>query len=326
MKARRLPRYLGYITLFFMLMMWEMREGAAGCRSFLTHAPILVFPKPVSVDKSAPIGSLLARGQTHIAARIMDNSYAGSAGDFVITINPLTQFTGLKYRGISIFKTNLDGVGVAYTVTPTNGSAEKRQITHNSKSLRGDAISSNLDYYLVKYGPISGGKLSRYKIFNVGYSCFASGGNGLYDWNGLMYGASVQVRACSVQKAKLNIPLEQVKESAFSGLNSTANEVAFSIPLNCAATDKIKIAIDGAGIEGSPDLLAVDSGNGTAQGIGIQLLYGGQPITLGYLFSGISFSETGCAQILLSARYYQKDEFIKAGRARSTANITLNYR
>lgn len=215
---------------------------------------------------------------------------------------------------------------MAYTVTPTKGGAETRQITHNSKNLRGDAISSNLDYYLVKYGPISGGKLLRHKLFNIGYSCFASGGNGLYDWNGLMYGASVRVRACGVQKAKLHIPLERVKISAFSGLNSTANEVAFSIPLNCTATDKIKIAIGGAGIEGSPDLLALDSGNGTAQGIGIQLLYRGQPITLGDLFSGISFSETGCAQILLSARYYQKEEFINAGRASSTANITLNYR
>ncbi|EPV3840253.1 fimbrial protein [Morganella morganii] len=64
---------------------------------------------------------------------------------------------------------------------------------------------------------------------------------------------------------------------------------------------------------------------GTATGVGIQLLYDSQPLTLGTDVPVGSSSAGGSFSVPLQARYYQTGNTITTGKANAVLTFTMTY-
>lgn len=139
-------------------------------------------------------------------------------------------------------------------------------------------------------------------------------------------GSSVAPSTCTLSKTSINVPLGNISVTKFSKIGSTAGDKSFDVGLNCDKNARIYVSLTGTQNKDTTEksVLAL-TGNGNAQGIGVQLLYGGSPLTLGSSLSLKTSTAGGVETLPFTARYYQTQSAVIAGTGNSTATLTFTY-
>ncbi|WP_241627649.1 fimbrial protein, partial [Rosenbergiella epipactidis] len=138
----------------------------------------------------------------------------------------------------------------------------------------------------------------------------------------------ITTSGCIVNNTALTVPMGNVLASNFHGINTwpgDANTKKFSIPLDCSAGTKVALQMDGNVQNATQGVIKLNSGSGSATGVGIQLLYNNAPLQLSTPIDAGSTSSDGEYDIPLQARYYQIASNITPGTANGTATFTLTY-
>ncbi len=125
------------------------------------------------------------------------------------------------------------------------------------------------------------------------------------------------------------------KKSGFgSGVGSNSKSKGFNISLLCdteiMSAFKIMLQLDGASPQGGgvSGLLSLSPNTDNAQGVALQILFGGteNPVKLGTPWQIGSFPVSGSEiSIPFSVRYYQTQGNVTPGTANSTMVYTISY-
>lgn len=139
---------------------------------------------------------------------------------------------------------------------------------------------------------------------------------------------TVTTPACKLTTTSIPVDMKDVDKNAFNGKGSTPGDAhtrPFNLPMACNAGTKVSIKMEGDIYDASKGVINTIGGNNTATGVGIQLLYNNQPITLGSeVLVGTSFAGGGFT-VPLKARYYQTADRITTGTANGVLSFTLTY-
>lgn len=134
--------------------------------------------------------------------------------------------------------------------------------------------------------------------------------------------------SCSLSTPSINVDMGKVSKGLFGGEGTwpgDGNTRDFSIPLECSAGTNVNLKIEGNVHDAMQGVLALDAGGSSASGVGIQLLYGDNPVELGKRFKVGTASAQGRYNIPLKARYLQTGSTITSGAANGSATILLTY-
>jgi type 1 fimbria pilin len=151
---------------------------------------------------------------------------------------------------------------------------------------------------------------------------------------------TVKYGSCAVTSgdSSIQVDMGKVSRSEFKGVGSYAGETKnFRIHLLCENNASVRVGFFGNATASDPDALALTRQEGSASGVGIALMYGGnlqvpagqrvplnaQPDSLPVVAQATS---TGLAvDMEFQARYIQTDSGVSAGRADSMATFNIIY-
>lgn len=133
---------------------------------------------------------------------------------------------------------------------------------------------------------------------------------------------------CTLNSTNINVPLGDVLNSRFTGVGSTTGDKSFDLGLSCDKDAKINLSLAGsqnADTSETSVLALTNAGQqGTASGVGVQLLYGGTPLKLNNNLL-LRTSAGGQETLAFSARYYQTKSAVGVGTANSSATLNITY-
>ncbi|MDE5306421.1 fimbrial protein [Providencia stuartii] len=109
-------------------------------------------------------------------------------------------------------------------------------------------------------------------------------------------------------------------------MGSHSAPVSFYLTLNCSGETSVGIILSGrASHSADHSVIALDKRPDSAQGIGLQLRFQGEPIPLNKVFNlGTSFDRSPYA-IYFEAQYVQIHPSVSAGKANATATLQIVY-
>ncbi|MBT0724144.1 fimbrial protein [Rosenbergiella sp. S61] len=337
-------KYLSVIKqLILAILVFPSLSYAYTCTS---GAATTLSPPNITIQRDLPVGSQIGSDVTGavVTAFTCSNTPSPSLtyqqfggkgyGTYVATLN-----------GRRIYSTNVAGIGYSVTVVSVNncaGSVGYVDGTNNVDGNQNNRIMCTVNGLLGNQ-PIQGQmRITYYKTATTTGSGTVNGmtvasfilRNNQTSWQNpetLVNTASFNVTtlACTVTNTAISVPMGTVEKRSFSGVGtwpSDSNTKSFTIPLSCNPGTRVNLQIDGSAQNATNGVLNLNSGNDTATGVGIQLLYNDQPLQLGTSFLAGTTSTSGGYNIGLKSRYYQTNSDITTGTANSAATFTLTYR
>lgn len=273
----------------------------------------------VIVQRDAPVGSVLATATT--GAYNGGQAIAGCAESWTYRWE-MTQWRTLSTQGNNIYNTNISGVGIRLTNT-----ASGKVLPYDQSMGKGSVIinADGIKAELIKTGNITGGNLT------PGVLARASVANQFYFANVTLNGTNaITSTACQVTTPDPTVPLGDHDKSEFSGPGSGTDWQTFNIGLDCDPGSRINVRIDATADSdaGVPGVIKLDSDQGSAAGVGVQLWYRYEdsPVQFGQERYYWTSSSGGSELVQLQARYYQTAQTITPGAANATATFTLTYK
>lgn len=288
----------------------------------------------IAVQRDAPIGSV-------VASTASSSAFSGR-GDFIKCTTAGVPFTArwaalgttpINYNGEQLFNVGIAGLAMRVVTSPIYGSGA---FPRDRPNYRGCTASvpytwsafcgtswGGISLQLVKIANVTGsGALAMPGTINASIMNFEQ----VYTYR-VGTASSVSTVACSITNTSINVPMGSVSKRVFSGVGSTSNEQSFNIPLNCDASTKVNVTLDGIrDVSGVAGVLALDSSSSSvASGVGVQLLHNNAPATLGTPIAVGTVASSGAYSVPLTARYYQTAATIIEGQANSTATFTMTY-
>ncbi|MBB1581299.1 fimbrial protein [Serratia sp. OS31] len=141
-------------------------------------------------------------------------------------------------------------------------------------------------------------------------------------------GGTVTQIACSLNSTSINVPLGDVLDIKFTGVGVTTGDKGFNVGLTCDKDAKINVSLAGTQNSEASDtsvLALTNAGQtGTATGVGVQLLYGDVPLKINNNIL-LKTSPGGQETLPFTARYYQTNKQVTAGKANSSATLNITY-
>ncbi len=176
---------------------------------------------------------------------------------------------------------------------------------------------------LAKTGPITSGTLLTVRAFT--WTVPQTGGGTLYVAEGAFTGGGVTQVACQPVSTAFTIKMNRTTTMDFHGVGTTAGETPFFIAMMCDTGTKLSVALDGtrAGPPENGTVALTPASN--ARGVGLQVIYNGNPVTLGQTFDANITSAGGREQVDFRARYIQTGPIAQAGKADATVSYTFTY-
>jgi len=166
-------------------------------------------------------------------------------------------------------------------------------------------------------GMMTGGQLVRASVPGFEYIYTAS-----------LIGSKISNPTCKVSNANITVPMGDVPSKNFKGINSTTADKEFNVALSCNPNTSIAVTLNGVQ---NPDtanntVLALDNigGAGTADGVGVQLMYNNAPIALSST-TMLKTSSGGMDSLTFIARYFQTKSTVTPGQANATALLNFTY-
>ncbi|WP_413727670.1 fimbrial protein [Sodalis sp. RH19] len=235
--------------------------------------------------------------------------------------------TGLGYIVYGDVQPTGDCVGSAYIGTgpQMGGDANTVQLCSNPSGyipqLTGGAT---ITFY--KLGPVTPGTLPSTHL--ASFINVVNGSDLTLPAVSLFSGIiTVIVNACSVTNTAITVPMGNVDRAEFTAIGSTAGLRGFTIPLDCNPGINVRVQFDGISAGSATNVLALSPSSSppAATGVGVQILYNSNPVTLGAPLAVGTTTAAGFFNIPLEARYYQTESTVTPGLANSTATFTLTY-
>ncbi|MBS9442412.1 fimbrial protein [Photorhabdus heterorhabditis] len=187
----------------------------------------------------------------------------------------------------------------------------------------------NVSIYLHKKGAMHSGKsLSSGVMFKL-----AALGSPVLNLISVRHSSTYRFKTmgCMTTTPSPKVNFGNVQSSLFKGKGTTAGYANFGIIIHCVENVIPKITFSGRGIKNPTDtpdsVIRLDNSNdaNTAQGVGVQILYHGTPVSLGKpLFLDHTSQDSGDIAHF-TARYYQTRNKITGGTANATAHFTIQY-
>lgn len=299
-----------------------------------------VQPKPISVQRDLPIGSLIAQVTSDVVT-----TFKCSNDSPVLTY----QEAGIKgygtyagdFDGRRVWKTNIEGIGYALTIQPTTGcgagsswwvsGTNKENPNHTiycdangmfqTQPMKAKAV---IEFY--KTASTTGAGLISGK--EVGAFILRNNKNSWMTESSISIGsAQVDNLSCTLGSAAINVPMGEVPLGAFKGpgTSPSGRTKTFNIPLTCSKGASINLKLEGTAHDAAQGMLKLNADGSSATGVAIQLLYDDKPVELAKSFKWQTASEDGTYAIPLKARYVQTANSIAPGVANGTATFTLTY-
>lgn len=242
--------------------------------------------------------------------------------------------TGAEVSGLpGVYHTGVQGIGIA--VTNSDGVRVRGQAPTCAATDVLDRLDSDRRFnflYRVSFvktsETVSSGTLvpsqTRYGIGVYTKSGLGTNFNPVISFSGNII---IRTEACSVSSPTINVPLGTHSGTDFAGIGSTVGETAFNVDLNCDATAKVNMRIDGnQDSSGAAGVLALDESSSRASGIGVQVLKGDRGlIDIGSAWLVTESAPAGPYSIPMLARYYKTADSVRAGAANATATFTMIY-
>ncbi|KTS25532.1 fimbrial protein [Pantoea stewartii] len=307
----------------------------------------LLTPGSIRVPTELPIGSLI--GSELVSNIVKTFQCSDSSDDSRIEYQEL----GVKaegtyvatYDGRRVYSTNVPGLGyaVGMNTTPYLGTCQTPVYVDGRETMGADdtrrACAANgiitripieaqarVMFYKTALSVGTGYVRSRVVgsfLMRINKSAFVFPNTGIY-----VAGFNVTNSACTVRNSAISVPMGKVEKRAFNGPGTwpgDGNTRSFSIQLNCNANTRVVLQLDGNVHNAVEGVLNVNGGNGSASGVGVQLLYKNAPLMLSTPISTGTTSTEGAYNIPLQARYYQTGNDITPGTANASATFTLTY-
>lgn len=204
---------------------------------------------------------------------------------------------------------------------PTNAGGEYSRIASSINSGAGRwSDIGNATVYLYQAGRISQGGVVPAGILTRWRT---SDGVNMVDI--MLNSFVVNVKSCQLTNSTPSVSLGDVHVSHFNGVGSSAGSTGFTLGMNCDSSIKPTITFTGISTtSGSVLPLNNPDATTTAKGVGLELLYGQNKVTLGEALS-LGTTTSGLNNYAFTARYVQTESSIQAGEANATANFTINY-
>ncbi|MGT8856204.1 fimbrial protein [Enterobacter sp. 186315] len=318
--------------LFAFLIFIGFRSWAAGDCVAINQYPVISFSGNIQVDPSAAIGSAIATGQTQMVLTNLTPQYQVQIN--LIFASTLISNVTYSVNSASVHSTNIDGVGIS--VWSDNSVPKKNSAIMITKKAAASAATTthNIYYALIKTANVASSGTPNSVVFNsflLACDAHSSGmSNYIYNNIAITGNPTVTAKACTVNNPAINVPLGTTKNTAFTGVGSTANTQTFNISLTCsqAASAKITLSPGSSGaFNAANGVINLDPATaGTvATGVGIQLLYNNAAAPLNSAISVGSVAAAGNLTVPLSARYYQTASTVTGGVANGTATFTMTY-
>lgn len=246
-------------------------------------------------------------------------------GTYVMTIN-----------GERVYSTNIAGIGYSLGIEDTSYCTNIFYITSSSNEVQ---ICWKKMAILSTYTASAKPRLKFYKTaqttgsgtvssMQAGVTFLNDAGVQRSEPSLMMSSFTVSTTACSVTNSSIKVPLGSVLSTNFTGVGSTAAEKNFTIDLDCDASTRVNLTLEGAqDSSGAAGVLALTQATtgATASGVGVQVLYNNSPVTFGSMFNVGIAATKGAYAIPLTARYYQTTEKVTGGQANSLATFTVTY-
>jgi type 1 fimbria pilin len=239
--------------------------------------------------------------------------------------------------------------GVGYTVWMSGGGFSGDVVmdsTWNNSVAPGGGTSPTFQSQLyvtvnlVVTGQVAGGSLAFNPGGGVGLpdqiaQFFVDNRGGtLFTVNSSANASAITASACSVTTPSISVDLQSVNASAFQQVGDTAGSQATSINLNCpASTIRIFVTLtDSSNPTNISNILSLKQ-ESTAQGVGLQILTDGKPVSFGPDSSAagntnqwfVGASSGGPVSIPLVVQYIRTASVIRPGSANGAATFTMSY-
>lgn len=276
-------------------------------------------PPAISVDPSVSIGTRIGVASGSWPLRSVSCSMAGYAS-----------IIGVGMPDGIIYPTSIPGVGYRARITST-WAAELTEYWpttpfYGNFSTSGTFAGGTLNVEFIKTGPIpsAGGKFGPGKIGSEYISGQVSGDLIAYYLSSPIIINPV-TNACTVTSSTITVPLEDVNQSSFRNVGSTAKATPFNVPLNCSSPVNLSLSFSG-NMAGVGQGVFKNTNSANASNIGIQLLdKNNNPITTAagqYISVGIV---SGFMNYPMTAQYYALTTNIPPGSVSAIAYATIVY-
>ncbi|BDB23406.1 fimbrial protein [Cupriavidus sp. P-10] len=139
---------------------------------------------------------------------------------------------------------------------------------------------------------------------------------------------NVKTASCRVTNSNIVVKLPTTSAQSLAAVGSTQGATPFTISLVCDANINLHYDIDGpADPANAPGVLANGIGSGMATGVGVQVLQGAAPISLGTVMdAGIrTNSDNQAISIPMTARYYKTSPVVSSGLVNAVATFSMSY-
>ncbi|WP_411750948.1 fimbrial protein [Serratia sp. (in: enterobacteria)] len=317
---RILNRLKNTSSLILLMMLLSMSTGThAACKTNVAGAGansqiVTVYQQPIVVQRDLPVGSVI--GTVDIPQsrpfELCNGLINGNYGSVTYELLLLTK-TGVN----SSYKTNVPGVGM---VVPGFSSYPNTILTYYNNNTLVDISARKIS--LIKTGPIASGEIT-YQIIGKAYGDESVLGYTLY-----YKGASITQVGCSITTQNIRIPLEDVMVTSLTTVGQTANAKTFDVGLNCDAAARVNMKLIGTKNTDTSTAgvlqLSNAGGANVATGVGIQILYNGNPMVLNTNMV-MKTSAGGQETFPFTAQYYQTKATPTTGSANATATLELTY-
>ncbi|WP_084210005.1 fimbrial protein [Ralstonia sp. A12] len=238
----------------------------------------------------------------------------------------LTRFTAATSIP-NVYATNIPGVGLSVQLLdngfdgglffPMQGSTSRgpgQGFQYTNRTFRARLVKTGA----ITPGTIAAGQVARSvtnNVVNISLNFAAA--------------FTVQNPTCSVNTASITIPLGNVAASSFANVGSVSTTRGpQNIGLTCAASPRVRMSLQGTRAAGGPTTtvaLTGAGGAGVAQGIGVQVLFGGAPLVVNSTtLTTVSNAAGAALNVPISARYYRTGT-VTAGRANASATLRFDY-
>ncbi|EKS9201221.1 fimbrial protein [Enterobacter cloacae] len=329
---------------FFLLVvgMVSSVSGYCGVCNYI-GSPYVVNYGNIIVQRDVPVGQAISNEIYGALAQTYICTASGNEGFYMGMRSLILPYLYTAANGLRIYQTNVPGVGISFgwadqVTTPTNYYSSTNYIkTGNAQgysynSYPGSVINFKNQPFLQlwKTGNITSGSLSgqiaAFFAFTDMNQTSPVSDVPIYAGSGVI----TQV-TCSIATPNLVFPIGDVLASSFGNAVGTIPTNASNtqnLGLNCDAGANINISLMGTQ---NPDvattsvLALTNQGSAdVAKGVGVQILYNGNPLLLNNRIV-MKQSSGGQETFPITARYYQTKTAVTTGKANASATLDLTY-
>ncbi|GAB2563020.1 hypothetical protein ISP15_05760 [Dyella jejuensis] len=311
-----------------------------------------------TVEPQATVGTLLGSPTSGTIVFTCSGLPASSAtADHTATIQAGQNLATLASTNVPAgpgitFATNLSGIGVLITGSPTPATSQSGNVDDGPTSTAGfpvgsvvapsnestgnftGTVSEAFTAQLIVTGPISAASIGSINANTlIPFWWYIPGGSedstsmNLDAGVVLSGGTAVGLQACSVSTDSQNktVTLPTVSSDALTGTGATAGTTAFNISLTCEPGATASITMTTANPATATGVIAPTTGTGYAKNVGVQILNSSlAPITFNTAQS-LGATPNGSLTIPYYAQYYVTKTPISAGLVTGTVTFTMSY-